>query len=78
MYISIQLHKIAKDDLGYYFSWKRFYETGIDEFGFLKIFLIYLTAIDAKGSGRQEPRRKYLLFFERLHDKETHEGAGIE
>ena len=28
--------KLAKDDLDYYFSSARFYETGIDEFGFLK------------------------------------------
>ena len=27
--------KLAKDDLDYYFSSARFYETGIDEFGFL-------------------------------------------
>lgn len=27
---------LAKDDLGYYYSSARFYETGIDEFGFLK------------------------------------------
>jgi hypothetical protein len=26
---------LAKDDLGYYFSSARFYETGVDEFGFL-------------------------------------------
>jgi putative transposase len=28
--------QLAKDDLDYYFSSARFYETGIDEFGFLK------------------------------------------
>ena len=28
--------QLAKDDLNYYFSSARFYETGIDEFGFLK------------------------------------------
>lgn len=28
--------KLAKDDMGYSFSSARFYETGVDEFGFLK------------------------------------------
>jgi putative transposase len=33
---------LAKDDLSYYFSSARFYETGIDEFGFLKnIFVLF-------------------------------------
>lgn len=27
--------QLAKDDLGYYYSSARFYETGLDEFGFL-------------------------------------------
>jgi hypothetical protein len=27
--------KLAKDDLGYYYSSARFYETGVDEFRFL-------------------------------------------
>ncbi|HQW94141.1 MAG TPA: hypothetical protein PKY28_13620, partial [Ferruginibacter sp.] len=27
--------KLANDDLGYFYSSARFYETGIDEFGFL-------------------------------------------
>jgi putative transposase len=33
---------LAKDDLGYHYSSARFYETGIDEFGFLKnVFSIF-------------------------------------
>lgn len=27
---------LAKDDLGYYYSSARYYETGVDDFGFLK------------------------------------------
>ncbi len=46
---------MTKDDLGYHFSSAKFYtqdavqETGIDEFGFLKIYLGYLTVIKANG-----------------------------
>jgi putative transposase len=33
---------LAKDDLDYYFSSARFYETGIDEFGFLtNLFTVF-------------------------------------
>jgi hypothetical protein len=33
---------LAKDDFGYHYSFARFYETGIDEFGFLKnIFTLF-------------------------------------
>jgi putative transposase len=33
---------LAKDDLGYHFSSARFYESGVDEFGFLKnIFMLF-------------------------------------
>jgi putative transposase len=33
---------LAKDDLGYHFSSAKFYETGVDEFGFLKnIFTLF-------------------------------------
>jgi len=33
---------LAKDDMDYHFSSARFYETGVDDFGFLKnIFTIF-------------------------------------
>ncbi len=34
--------RLAKDDINYYYSSARFYETGVDDFGFLKdIFLLF-------------------------------------
>ena len=36
---------LAKDDLDYYYSSARFYENGVNEFGFLKIFFKYLMGI---------------------------------
>ncbi len=31
------LWQLAKDDISYYYSSAKFYETGVDDFGFLKI-----------------------------------------
>jgi putative transposase len=34
--------RLAKDDISYYYSSARFYETGVDEFGFLNnLFTVF-------------------------------------
>jgi hypothetical protein len=52
---------LAKDDLSYHFSSSRFYERGIDEFGFLKTFFSCLMVIEANGSWGHEPRRRKMV-----------------
>ncbi len=37
-----RIWRLAKDDINYYYSTARFYETGVDDFGFLKdIYLLF-------------------------------------
>ena len=41
--------KLAKDGLNYYFSSAKFYETAVDDFGFLNTFFKFLMVIKAKS-----------------------------
>jgi hypothetical protein len=44
------LWQLAKDDISYYYSSAKFYETGVEDFSFLKICILFLMASDLVGS----------------------------
>ena len=56
--------QLAKNDIIYYYSSANFYETGVDDFGFLKNRTVFLMANDygvdyGGGFVRHEPRRSF-------------------